>query len=161
MAETKDRRVIILSIYPKYVHAILQGIKRVELRKNGVPEDIDYIVFYSTSPDQAILGYAQVKTCVVAPPEQLWEEYYDVAGIEQNAFQQYFSNCSVGKCYLLENPCALLHPMTLSEIGMQMPPQSFAYVNNRIWKKVSKRKLSNSRNQDIAVDPLVLNSSSY
>lgn len=141
MAGEKDRRVIILSIYPKYVHAILQGIKRVEFRKNGVPEDVDHIVFYSTSPDQAILGYAEVESCVVASPENLWEDYSDIGCIDQDAYKQYFSGCSVGKCYLLKKPCALLNPMSLSDIDMQMPPQSFAYVNNAVWRKITKRKV--------------------
>ena len=143
MAEGKDRRVIILSIYPKYVHAILQGRKLVEFRKNGVPTDIDYILFYSTSPDQAILGYASVKECVIASPAQLWEEFGDMGQIDHEAYKQYFLGYQMGKCYLLGTPCALQNSISISEIGMPMPPQSFAYIKHSVWSRIRKRKLTN------------------
>ena len=64
--------MIALAINPVYARAILSGKKTVEFRRNGVPSNIRKIVIYSTKPDQELLGYCDVKECIVNSPEKLW-----------------------------------------------------------------------------------------
>lgn len=143
MVEAADRRVIVLSVHPQYVHAILRAEKQVEFRRNRVPADIEQIVFYSTAPDQLVLGYASAERCVVAPPEQLWAEYGKRGAVSQDAFRRYFSGARRGKCFVLGQPRAFLNPIPILDIGLGKAPQSFAYLSQPVWKRLRKRKLTN------------------
>lgn len=141
MAKKQDSNVIILSIHPQYIDAIFHGQKLVEFRKNGTPADIEHIIFYSTSPDQLILGYSGINRCVVASPKTLWEQFNAIGGIEKPAYDHYFKGSKRGKCFVLDQPCKLLNPMSISSLGLKGPPQSFSYISRTIWQKVKRRKL--------------------
>ena len=92
MADRKNKKAIILSVHPKYANAIVDGDKKVEFRRNGVPESISYIVLYATAPVQKIVGYCEISDCVVSTPKQLWKMYNMVGEIKRDDFFEYYKN---------------------------------------------------------------------
>ena len=60
MAQAAPGRVALMSIHPRYAHAILEGRKTVEFRKRPLAEDVTHVVIYSTVPDRAVIGYFTV-----------------------------------------------------------------------------------------------------
>lgn len=60
MASTRVGRVALISIRPRYAHAILDGRKTVEFRKRRLAEDVTHVVIYSTRPDRAVIGFFEL-----------------------------------------------------------------------------------------------------
>ena len=102
MDQNKTKLIIILAINPIYARAILSGKKTVEFRRNGVPSNIQKIVIYSTKPDQEILGYCDVKECIVDSPDKLWQNYGNLGFISHEDFTKYYYGYKIGKCYMKE-----------------------------------------------------------
>lgn len=131
MAKKSDKKVIMLSIHPKYVNAIMDGSKKVEFRRNGVPEDISNIVVYATSPMKQIIGYCEISECVVSTPDKLWEKYNAVGGIKRRDFSLYYKGYETGKCYIIKKAVRFNKSVSFNDFSsIKTPPQSFIYVNN-------------------------------
>jgi predicted transcriptional regulator len=149
MATEKNKQVIVLSINPKYAHAILKCQKTVEFRRNGVPSSISNIVIYSTKPDQQVLGYCDVIECVVDTPESLWQKYGHCGGITYTDFMNYYDGYDKGKCYLIDNPRRFKSPIPLEKCkSFSTAPQSFVYLDKKDWKNLKRKKV-----QDTDCDP--------
>ena len=101
MVKKTNRNVIVLAIHPQFGNAILQGIKRAEFRRNGVPENIQEIVLYGTSPIQGIIGFTEITDCIVASPSQLWKMFGSAGMITRKDFNDYYKNHKTGKCYII------------------------------------------------------------
>ncbi len=141
MDQNKTKHIIILSINPIYARAILSGKKTVEFRRNGVPSNIQKIVIYSTKPDQEILGYCDVKECIIDSPEKLWKEFGSLGFINYQDFSKYYYGYEIGKCYLLDNPKSFNKAIPLNECKtLANAPQSFAYLDKNEWRNFRRRK---------------------
>lgn len=139
MGKKSDSRIIILSIHPEYASAILNGEKTVEFRRNGVPEEIDIILLYATSPIQAVVGYCAISDCVVARPSQLWKMYGSSGKISRKAFDDYYEQYRLGKCYIIQNAFKFVHSISLFDaVNLKKPPQSFAYVDSEVFTELEK-----------------------
>lgn len=133
-----------MAVNPKYSRAILSGEKRVEFRRNGVPSDIKTIVLYSTKPDQKILGYCDVKGCIVDAPDKLWQNYGKFGFITRRDFKKYYNGYEVGKCFILDNPKKFCNPIPINRCKtLSTAPQSFAYLEKNEWRNFRRRKKAN------------------
>lgn len=142
MDKAKITDVIVLSIKPVYANAILSGKKTVEFRKNGIPTDIKKIVLYATQPEQKIVGYFDIKDCIVDHPSSLWESYGDQGHINFDDFNSYYKQKTSGKCFLIEKTYKFKFPVTLSKCkSFTKSPQSFAYLFKSEWKNLKRKKI--------------------
>jgi predicted transcriptional regulator len=142
--QDKTKNVIILAINPIFARAILSGKKIVEFRRNGVPSNIQKIVIYSTKPDQEILGYCDVKRCIVDSPEKLWQDYGEFGFISHLDYLKYYQGYEIGKCYMLDNPKTFKNPLPLYKCKtLTTAPQSFTYLNKTEWRNFRRRKKAN------------------
>jgi len=128
------RKVLLLSIKPEYAIRILNGDKRIELRKTSPKVEFnDIIVIYATAPTKAIVGYCKVRDIVRDSPKRLWLNYGSIAGIERKDFNTYYDQRDFGVGILLKDVRALNNKMKLCEIRKFLPsfnpPQSFAYLS--------------------------------
>jgi len=139
--QNKTKHVIILAINPIYARAILSGKKTVEFRRNGVPSNIQKIVIYSTKPDQEILGYCDVKKCIVDSPDKLWQDYGEFGSINHLEYIKYYHGYEIGKCYMLDNPIIFATPIPIDKCEtLTAAPQSFAYLKKNEWRNFRRRK---------------------
>ncbi len=87
---------VILSIKPIYAQAIMAGTKKVEFRKKIFKKPVDKVFVYSSSPEKKIIGYFTIGKIVEDSPEQLWEKFKEVGGIDKKDFFEYYKNSETG-----------------------------------------------------------------
>jgi predicted transcriptional regulator len=111
----------------------MNGEKTVELRRRfpqvGVVGAVALI--YSSSPVQAVVGYARIKHVLKLPVLEIWNEYGEAARISRDEFDKYFANLGVGFAVLLEGVRPLKREVDLACLLEQFgiaPPQSYRYV---------------------------------
>ena len=128
------KRDILVSIRPTYATKILDGQKTVELRRK-FPEASAVgamILIYSTSPVQAIVGYARIKNVLRLPVNQIWRDHGSAACIAREDFDTYFDGLGYGFAILLEDVQALDRHRKAAELRNEfgfVPPQSFRYLD--------------------------------
>jgi predicted transcriptional regulator len=124
---------VLLSIKPKYVRAILDGTKQYEFRKQIFRDRTCETVFiYSSSPEKKIVARFQIGKIVEGTPDYLWEEFWDVSGISEPEFFEYFSGKENGFAIRIDELEEFAKPVDPYVIFERfVPPQSFCYVDGQ------------------------------
>jgi type I restriction enzyme S subunit len=122
---------VLLSIKPKYVRAILDGTKKYEFRKQIFRDRSRETIFiYASSPTKRIVGYFRPGEIIEGHPEFLWEQFWDVSGIEEDAFFEYFEGKENGYAIRIDELERFGTPIDPHEIFERfVAPQSFCYVD--------------------------------
>jgi len=122
---------LVLSIRPTYVERILSGLKTVELRRRFPrPAANSTALIYSTSPVQAIVGYAIIEEVSQLSLRALWRRFARAADVTREEFDNYFSGVETGCALRLTKVCVFDSPMHLSDLTRNFkfsPPQSYCY----------------------------------
>ncbi|TWB12958.1 putative transcriptional regulator [Nitrospirillum amazonense] len=140
------KRDILVSIRPTYASKILSGLKTVELRRK-FPEASAIgatVLIYSTSPVQAIVGYARIKDVLRLPVEQIWQDHGEAACIERHDFDAYFDGLAYGFAILLDKVQTLNQQLNVAELKDEfgfVPPQSFRYLDEGYTSLLSDERL--------------------
>ncbi|MCV0370799.1 helix-turn-helix domain-containing protein [Filomicrobium sp.] len=129
----RRQRDVVLSIRPQYTSKIMEGKKTVELRRRfpiSAPRGtVAYI--YSTSPERAMVGRAEIADVVKLPIEQIWKKFGKSASIKRSDFYAYFDGLKEGFVLQFTNPQLFPRSLSLSELRDRFdfePPQSFLYA---------------------------------
>ena len=129
-----DRRTLVLSLRPRYAHAILDGTKTVELRKRRVAASPGTdLILYATTPMRAVVGTARLQGTILCEPEAAWREHAASLGLERHEFERYLAGVTMACLLLLENVRRLQRPLSLAELTRTdsfRPPQSYRYVSS-------------------------------
>jgi predicted transcriptional regulator len=137
------KRVLFLSLRPKYAEKILQGTKTVELRRArpSISEG-DKVVLYVTSPTKAVKAISTVEDVHCARPDQLWRKIKDKAGITHAEFEEYFEGAQEGVAIHIKDVQELARPVTLSTLRKLWPnfspPQSYLYFSDKQLAQLMK-----------------------
>jgi predicted transcriptional regulator len=143
----KARRDVVLSIKPGYSHKILCGSKTVELRRRfpvKIPQGTLAFI-YSTTPDRAIVGTAEIREVCKKPIATIWSKYSKNACITKADFDNYFSGLQEGYVLHFANVRSLGRSVGLKELRERFrfePPQSFLYA-----KPILREALIYERNE--------------
>ena len=121
---------ILLSIKPEYAYKILTGTKKYEYRKRLPQKSIDKIVIYSTAPDSMLIGEVNVCGVLIASPTSIWKKTKKNAGISRDKYREYFKGCKTAVAFCLGSPTIYEKKISLDEIGIDFPPQSFVYLED-------------------------------
>ena len=137
--EFRHHRDVVLSIRPQYSSRIMAGEKTVELRRRfpvSAPKGtIAYI--YSTSPERAMVGVAEIAVVRKLAIEDIWRSYSEVAFIERPDFDKYFDGVEHGFALEFTNVRPFENPMSLTDLRERFgfePPQSFLYAKHDLRK---------------------------
>lgn len=132
MASQNSAFVALMSIHPKYAHAILDGKKTVEFRKRRLREGITHVVIYATRPEKVVLGYFEVGSQEEETPRGLWERFGADGVIDESDFFSYYDGKATAVGITVANATKLRAPRHLGEaLGVSRPPQSFQYLPAR------------------------------
>lgn len=123
---------IIISINPQYVDKIISGEKKFEYRKRVAKKDIESIIVYCTYPRKLILAEVKIDGIIAASPEKLWESTKEKSGVTKEFFFEYFKDKKMAYAYKLGEILFYQKPLTLSEVGLTVAPQSYAYLKSDI-----------------------------
>ena len=121
-------RRILISINPEHVENIISGKKKYEFRKIAAKQDISSIIIYETTPIKRIVAEAEILDVIMLPPEQLWKETKQSAGISKMYFDEYFQGRHIAYAYKLGKITVYKEPKRLVDFGVKAAPQSFVYV---------------------------------
>lgn len=133
------RRVALMSVHPRYAHAILDGRKAVEFRKRPLASDVSHVVVYSRAPDQKVLGYFEIDKQVELSPEALWEQYGNQGIIEKDRFFSYYEGRETAVGILVKQVFRCEQPRSLSDIGVKTPPQNFQYLSEEALQVLARK----------------------
>ena len=141
MSDVLERRDLLLSIRPNYVDDILNGRKTVELRRrfseNASSGSI--LLIYSTSPTQAIVGYATIDDVKRLPLGKLWAQHGKDACVTREEFLDYFSGLKEGFAVLLKDVTLLKKTISAARLKQKLgfvPPQSFMYLTKPYYRLI-------------------------
>lgn len=121
---------VLISIKHKYATLIYAGIKRYELCHNAPSFDKDTRLWiYEPKPVGMITGYVYFKDCMIAEPWSIWLHYRTDLGVRFKEFAEYYYQRQKAFAWLLANPFKLEEPISLTDIGLKRPPQSYKFLN--------------------------------
>jgi predicted transcriptional regulator len=121
---------ILISVHPCRTTNIINGSKRVELRRRAirVPRGTR-IWIYSTRPRACVDAFAIVDAVHELKPTELWRRFGQDASVSRQDFDDYFAGLEIGYALVLRNVIALQPTLPLELIrikaGVFHPPQFF------------------------------------
>lgn len=135
---------LLVSIHPRFAQAVVEGTKRVELRRlRPAVESGDPIVFYETAPTCAVVARAVISCVSTGRPYRLWRSVGGESGLTRREFMAYFSNCPMGFAIAFNAVSVLSEPVTLDSLRRAVPdfapPQSYHYLRQN---RARDRRLS-------------------
>lgn len=119
---------IIISINPEHVNNIINGTKKYEYRTKAARKDVNKLIIYETMPVKKVVAEAEIIEVLALDPSSLWKETKEYSGIKKEFFDEYFKNRKVAYAYKLGEVKVYDEPKSLSDFGLEAPPQSFAYA---------------------------------
>jgi predicted transcriptional regulator len=121
---------LLLSIKPKFAHAILDGTKRFEFRRALFRrEGVQRVIIYASSPEQKVVGEFVIESVLSFAPDLLWRRTRAHAGIDKRYFDRYFAGRQKAHAIKIKNPTRYRQPLDLAkDFGVARAPQSFCYV---------------------------------
>lgn len=134
MDRTDITEIALLSIHPKYAHAILNGEKLVEFRKTKFQKPVQFCVMYSTLPEKKIIGFFKVDTIEEGSPEKLWKKYGSVGKISEQDYLNYYKNNLNGVAISISGAWELKESYNMETFrDNYTAPQSFMYLNEAFY----------------------------
>lgn len=129
-----QKKYLFISIKEQYVNQILEGTKRIELRKCRPNVNAgDEIIIYCTSPVKAIVGTAQVQDVITHTPDQMWRLHSKALGIARKDYFEYYNSSEKAIGIVLSDVNRLYNNIGLSRIKKQLPcftpPQTYKYFS--------------------------------
>jgi predicted transcriptional regulator len=128
---------LFLSVKPIFANRILSGAKTVELRRVRpcvTPGNV--VLIYSTSPEMALLGSAEVAEVLSGTPPDVWGQVKEHAGVSRAEYDDYFSGANAAIGIRLRAVRRFAQPITLQDLRKRWPwlrpPQSYRYVDARL-----------------------------
>ena len=124
---------VLLSIKPHYADLIERGLKLVEFRRR-FPAQITSAraLFYVTAPVQELRLAGDIEHVQRAPPRSLWRDFSRLAGVERDAFDDYFADSDRGVALILRNVRRIASPLSLASARLRSigfrPPQSLCVL---------------------------------
>lgn len=124
---------IILTIYPKNIDKIANGIKKFEFRRSIYKNtSIEKAYIYATVPIKKIVASFKIVQVISGTPEEVWEICGEFSGTTKESLMKYFEGKD--KVYALEisdfkyfeNP---IEPREYIENFY--PPQFFQYIDGK------------------------------
>jgi predicted transcriptional regulator len=143
MVKKSTRSVVLMSIHPEFAQLILDGKKKVEFRKICFASQVSHVVIYATNPLKKIVGYFEVQGIQVANPRELWQSYSEIAGIDQQSFQDYYTSVSKGVAIEVGKVYQLDHFLSLDFVSDSLiAPQSYVYLDKRLFDCIKANEIS-------------------
>jgi predicted transcriptional regulator len=142
MVKEKTFKIALMSIHPEFARLILDGRKKVEFRKVRFASHVSHVVIYATTPVKKVVGYFEVLKIQVGNPDELWNSYNQVAGIDKLSFQDYYDNRSSGVAIEIGQVYHVNKFISLDEISTSLvAPQSYMYLEKEKFNLIKANSI--------------------
>lgn len=122
---------VLLSIKPEFANKIFAGIKKFEFRKSIFKKpNISTIVVYASSPVGKVIGEFEIGNIICDDIPQLWKKTEEYAGIDEQYFNEYFSEKDKGYAIGIKSTQLYPEKLCLKQTFGKRPPQSFLYLED-------------------------------
>lgn len=148
MAEGSTGHVALMAIQPEYAERIFAGEKHVEFRRTRFRSGLRYVVVYASAPIKAVIGYFCVDGIDSGSPDEIWERFGEVAGIDEEKFRTYFAEADTAIAIRIGEVTALQQPLPIGWFRAKSPPQSFLYLSDAVLEVLEKRIAKVKRAQE-------------
>lgn len=133
MTPSDPPSTVLLSLRPRFAAGLLDGTKTVEIRRGRAHlEQGATCLLYSSSPERALVGTAEVASTHVGPPSVIWDRWGRYTGLARSEFDQYLEGRSEATAIVMEAACRFPVSIPLNELrGRQkgfVTPQSYRFV---------------------------------
>jgi predicted transcriptional regulator len=129
-----SERPLLMSLRPRFAHAILSGEKTVELRRIRVSASPGTtIIIYASAPIMSVVGVARLAAVDIARPATLWRKHRTRLGLARSEFYEYLAGSEFGCALSIADPQALPDPYTLAWLRAHaqfQPPQSYRFLSD-------------------------------
>lgn len=126
---------VLLSVRPRYAHALLAGTKTAEVRRRFPYQPPGTTLYlYSSTPDKAVIGTVQLHAIDRPSVDRVWTLYRDQIEIEKAALGDYLSDLEAAAILRVHNVHRWSHPVPLRDLRLRLgiePPQSFRYLTDK------------------------------
>lgn len=133
---------LLLSIKPMYAKSILDGKKRVEIRRKFNKKwEGEKVILYASSPKKALVGEATISQVVTGKPSIIWEKFEREVSCSKEEFDDYTTAIEKTYAIVLDNIKAYKEEIQLPQLSNMVfknltPPQSYRKVgNNKSWSE--------------------------
>lgn len=121
---------VLISIRHQYAAQIYKGTKRYELRHCSPSFDHNTIMWiYEPLPVGKITGYVEYDFCFKGDPSLIWNLLRSLLGVKKQKFDDYYKGRRFAYAWHIGQISKLDEPISLAEIGLTRPPQSYQFLN--------------------------------
>jgi predicted transcriptional regulator len=129
-------RALLLSVRPRYAHAILNGTKSAEIRRQRpAVHPGTLVIIYATKPVGAIVGTARISDISSGNPADMWEQHQRSTGVTRAEYDAYLTGAETAYLLFLRRVQRLEPLLTLEQIRSAttfQPPQSYRYLSQHM-----------------------------
>lgn len=119
---------VLMSIKPKFVKQIFEGIKLFELRKKIFRREVKTIIIYESSPTKKIVGEFIIDKIISDTPQKIYMDYGKYLGISKNEYFKYFKNVDIAYAIKIKKVIKYEKELTLADFNLERAPQSYQYI---------------------------------
>ena len=136
-------RSILISVRPRFAHALLDGTKTIEVRKR-FPLNLGacLLFVYSSTPEKALIGTVRLHSVTTIAQGRLWVEHGPSLGIDEISLDTYLAKTSLATLLHVRDadPWAQAVPLAVlrAEFGLA-PPQSWRYIDDLAGARLRSR----------------------
>lgn len=123
---------VLLSIKPGFAEKIFSGEKKYEFRRAIFKDkNVTSVIIYASSPTQKVIGEFDISEIHEMDPQTLWRETSKHSGINKKYFDEYFRGKEKGFAIEVGEMRKYQRPLSLMDLGVKTPPQSFCYIKEQ------------------------------
>lgn len=139
---SQSDRALLLSIRPRYAHAILNGTKTAEIRRQRpAVHPGTLVIIYATKPVGALVGTARISDIREGSPAEIWEQHQHSTGVTKSEYDSYLAGADTAHLLFLHRVQRLEPLLTLEQIRSAtafQPPQSYRYLSQHMLHSLVK-----------------------
>lgn len=128
---------VLLSVKPQFVQMMVDGTKKVELRKSFPHNKIEKVFLYESMPSQIIRYYFIPTEIVRIPKNALWNKVKDICGLSREEFTRYFAGKDVAIGIFFDEVKKIKNT-SLIDIRMSAP-QNYAFLEKKAMQVINNR----------------------
>lgn len=151
---------VLVSVRPKHMDRILEGKKKVEIRRiRPRVSGGDMILFYESSPTKKLVASARVMGIDFASPEMLWASSGGEAALPRDEFMEYLTGLAKGVAIRFSHLVKLEPGIPLADLRALWPgfhpPQTHMYVSHRQVDKLRSVKRKHGSELQLSLPSLL------
>ena len=139
-------KALLVSLRPRFAHAIYSGEKKFELRRTKPKGRFDRVYIYETAPVGAITGFFDVTSIRRQNKRRIWAEASWTLSLQKSEFDDYLKGIDLAVTIGIGSPVKLARPVSLmTALGSPDAPQSFRFLRSDEVTRILEQGMGHPR----------------